>query len=129
MRYLFAGGGTGGHIYPAVAIAKEILKNEQDAQILFVGTEKGLEKELVPREGFELVTIEVQGFKRKLSFDTLKTVYKAFTGFKQANKILKDFKPHVVIGTGGYVCGPVLMAAVITYIVSLPLNWFIKLAN
>ncbi|ERM92807.1 MULTISPECIES: undecaprenyldiphospho-muramoylpentapeptide beta-N-acetylglucosaminyltransferase [Caldanaerobacter] len=119
MRYLFAGGGTGGHIYPAVAIAKEILKNEQDAQILFVGTEKGLEKELVPREGFELVTIEVQGFKRKLSFDTLKTVYKAFTGFKQANKILKDFKPHVVIGTGGYVCGPVLMAAVIKRIPTL----------
>ncbi|MGB9809176.1 MAG: glycosyltransferase, partial [Caldanaerobacter sp.] len=75
MRYLIAGGGTGGHIYPAVAIAKEILKNEKDAEILFVGTKKGLEVDLVPREGFRLVTIEVQGFRRKLSFDTLKTVY------------------------------------------------------
>ncbi|MGB9780004.1 undecaprenyldiphospho-muramoylpentapeptide beta-N-acetylglucosaminyltransferase [Caldanaerobacter sp.] len=119
MRYLIAGGGTGGHIYPAVAIAKEILKNEKDAEILFVGTKKGLEVDLVPREGFRLVTIEVQGFRRKLSFDTLKTVYKAFSGFNQAMKILREFKPHVVIGTGGYVCGPVLMAAILKRIPTL----------
>jgi len=111
LKYLFAGGGTGGHIYPAIAIAKEILKNEKDAQILFVGTKKGLENELVPREGFELKTITVQGFKRKLSLDTLKTIYKAMVGLKEAYDILEEFKPDVVIGTGGYVGGPVLMMA------------------
>ncbi|AIS52707.1 UDP-N-acetylglucosamine--N-acetylmuramyl-(pentapeptide) pyrophosphoryl-undecaprenol N-acetylglucosamine transferase MurG [Thermoanaerobacter kivui] len=119
MKYLFAGGGTGGHIYPAIAIAKEILKNEKDAQILFVGTKKGLENELVPREGFELKTITAQGFKRKLSLDTLKTVHKAIIGLKEANKILKEFKPDVVIGTGGYVCGPVLMMAALRGITTL----------
>ncbi|EIW00878.1 undecaprenyldiphospho-muramoylpentapeptide beta-N-acetylglucosaminyltransferase [Thermoanaerobacter siderophilus] len=119
MKYLFAGGGTGGHIYPAIAIAKEILKNEKDAQILFVGTKKGLENELVPREGFELKTITVQGFKRKLSLDTLKTIYKAMVGLKEANDILKEFKPDVVIGTGGYVGGPVLMMAALKGIPTL----------
>ncbi|WP_028992143.1 undecaprenyldiphospho-muramoylpentapeptide beta-N-acetylglucosaminyltransferase [Thermoanaerobacter thermocopriae] len=119
MKYLFAGGGTGGHIYPPIAIAKEILNNEKDAQILFVGTKKGLENELVPREGFELKTITVQGFKRKLSLDTLKTIYKAVVGLKEANNILKKFKPDVVIGTGGYVCGPVLMVAALKGIPTL----------
>ncbi|HAA64214.1 MAG TPA: undecaprenyldiphospho-muramoylpentapeptide beta-N-acetylglucosaminyltransferase, partial [Thermoanaerobacter sp.] len=119
MKYLFAGGGTGGHIYPAIAIAKEILKNEKDAQILFVGTKKGLENELVPREGFELKTITVQGFKRKLSLDTLKTIYKAMVGLKEAYDILKEFKPDVVIGTGGYVGGPVLMMAALKGIPTL----------
>lgn len=119
MKYLFAGGGTGGHIYPAIAIAKEILKNEKNAQILFVGTKKGLENELVPREGFELKTITVQGFKRKLSLDTLKTIYKAMVGLKEANNILNEFKPDVVIGTGGYVCGPVLMMAALKGIPTL----------
>ncbi|HHW57696.1 MAG TPA: undecaprenyldiphospho-muramoylpentapeptide beta-N-acetylglucosaminyltransferase [Clostridia bacterium] len=119
MRYLFAGGGTGGHIYPAIAIAKEILKNEKDAQILFVGTKKGLENEIVPKEGFELRTISVQGFKRKLSFDTFKTFYKAAVGLYEANKILRDFNPDVVIGTGGYVCGPIVMMAALKGIPTL----------
>lgn len=111
MKYLLAGGGTGGHIYPAIAIANEILKNEPDAKILFVGTKNGLESELVPRSGFELKIITVQGFKRKISFDTLRTVKKAIIGLRDANRILNDFKPDVVIGTGGYVCGPVVMMA------------------
>lgn len=113
MKYLLTGGGTGGHIYPAIAIANEILRNEPDAKILFVGTKNGLESELVPKSGFELKTITVQGFKRKLSFDTLRTVKKAIIGLKDANRILNDFKPDVVIGTGGYVCGPVVLMAVL----------------
>lgn len=119
MKYLISGGGTGGHIYPAVAIAKEILKNENDADILFVGTKNGLENDLIPREGFKLETITVQGFKRKISIDNLKTLKKAFIGLKDANKILKNFKPDIVIGTGGYVCGPVVMMAAIKGIPTL----------
>lgn len=119
MRYLLAGGGTGGHIYPAVAIADEIKRNEKDAEILFVGTENGLEKELVPKSGYRLMTIRVKGFKRKLSLDTLKTVKIAFDGMIDAKKIINEYKPDIVIGTGGYVCGPVLMVAAMKHIPTL----------
>jgi len=111
MRYIISGGGTGGHIYPGIAIAKEILSNEPDAEILFVGTEHGLEGKLVPREGFDIRFIDVKGFKRKLSFDTFKTVGKLFKSFGSIRKILKEFKPDAVIGTGGYVCFPVVFIA------------------
>ena len=111
MRYIISGGGTGGHINPGLAIAKEILKNEPDSQILFVGTKNGLEGKLVPREGFEIQFIDVKGFKRKLSLDTLKTITKLFKSFGSTNKIFKEFKPDAVIGTGGYVCGPVVFTA------------------
>jgi len=111
MRYLIAGGGTGGHIYPALAIASEIRDRYKDAEILYVGTNRGLEKELVPREGFNFKTIRVQGLPRKLNLDTLKAVKELMLGLKDANGIIKDFKPHVVIGTGGYVCGPVVYIA------------------
>lgn len=119
MRYLLTGGGTGGHIYPAVAIANEIKRNEKDAEILFVGTEKGLEKELVPKSGFELKTIRVKGFKRKLSLDTLRTIKIAFDGLIDAKKIIDEYKPDIVIGTGGYVCGPVVMIAALKHIPTL----------
>ncbi|HHV74100.1 MAG TPA: undecaprenyldiphospho-muramoylpentapeptide beta-N-acetylglucosaminyltransferase [Thermoanaerobacterium sp.] len=119
MRYLLTGGGTGGHIYPAVAIANEIMRNEKDAEILFVGTENGLEKELVPKSGYTLKTIRVKGFKRKLSIDTIKTIKIAFDGLIDAKKIINDYRPDVVIGTGGYVCGPVVMTAALMKIPTL----------
>jgi UDP-N-acetylglucosamine--N-acetylmuramyl-(pentapeptide) pyrophosphoryl-undecaprenol N-acetylglucosamine transferase len=111
MRVLIAGGGTGGHINPGLAIAKYILQQDANAEITFVGTEKGLETKLVPREGFKLETITVRGFKRKLSVDTLVAVKELFQSFFEASKLIKRVKPDIVIGTGGYVCGPVLYMA------------------
>lgn len=111
MKVLIAGGGTGGHINPGLAIAKYIKQKEPQAEITFVGTEKGLETKLVPREGFKLETITVRGFKRKLSVDTVVAVKELIQSFFEAAKLIKRLKPDVVIGTGGYVCGPVLYVA------------------
>lgn len=109
MRILITGGGTGGHVYPAISIADEIKKKHKDAVILFVGTEKGIENDVVPKAGYDFKTVIVKGFKRKLSFDTVKTVFYMFKGFFQAGKIIKEFKPDVIVGTGGYVAGPVMI--------------------
>ncbi len=111
MKVLIAGGGTGGHVNPGLAIAKHIKNKNPDANITFVGTQKGLETKLVPREGYVLETITVRGFKRKLSFDTVVAVKELLQSFFQASKLLKRLKPDIVIGTGGYVCGPVLYIA------------------
>ncbi|WP_024833940.1 undecaprenyldiphospho-muramoylpentapeptide beta-N-acetylglucosaminyltransferase [Ruminiclostridium josui] len=111
MKVLIAGGGTGGHINPGLAIAKYIKQKDADADITFVGTIKGLETKLVPREGFPLETITVRGFKRKLSMDTLIAIKELIQSFFQASRLLKKINPDVVIGTGGYVCGPVLYMA------------------
>jgi len=111
VRVLISGGGTGGHIYPGVAIAKKILQKYPDAKILFVGTENGLEKKLIPHEGFEIQFITVEGLNKRLSKKTLSSIKKVFKGFFDANKIINTFRPDIVIGTGGYVCGPVVLAA------------------
>jgi len=111
VKVLIAGGGTGGHINPGLAIAKYIKQQEPLAEITFVGTKKGLETKLVPREGFTLETITVRGFKRKLSFDTVVAVKELLQSFFEASKLIKKIRPDVVIGTGGYVCGPVLYVA------------------
>lgn len=111
MRVLLSGGGTGGHVYPAIAIANRIKEQYPDAEIIFVGTEKGIESEIVPKYGYELKTVTVQGFKRKIDFDNVKRVFKLFKGLEQSRKVVKKFKPDVVIGTGGYVSGPVLFNA------------------
>lgn len=114
MRVLLSGGGTGGHVYPAIAIANRIKEQYPDAEIIFVGTEKGIESEIVPKYGYELKTVTVQGFKRKIDFDNVKRVFKLFKGLEQSRKVVKKFKPDVVIGTGGYVSGPVLFNAAIS---------------
>ncbi|RXI98102.1 undecaprenyldiphospho-muramoylpentapeptide beta-N-acetylglucosaminyltransferase [Anaerobacillus alkaliphilus] len=111
MRVIVSGGGTGGHIYPALALIKEIQKREPNAEFLYIGTEKGLESTLVKREGIAFKTIHITGFKRKLSLDNVKTVIRFLRGVTRAKQLIKDFKPDVVIGTGGYVCGPVVYAA------------------
>ena len=118
-RIIISGGGTGGHIYPAITIYKEIMKQNPDAQVLYVGTEKGLEATLVPKEGIEFTTLPVQGLQRKLSFGTLVTLGKTAFSLVKANTIISNFKPDVVIGTGGYVCGPILMAAALRNIPTL----------
>ncbi|NLB74146.1 MAG: undecaprenyldiphospho-muramoylpentapeptide beta-N-acetylglucosaminyltransferase [Firmicutes bacterium] len=111
MKVIIAGGGTGGHIYPGITIAKTLLGRIPDAKVVFVGTRRGLEVDVVPKEGFELLLIDVAGFQRKISLDTLATFYRAFKGVFQARAILKRFRPDVVVGTGGYVSGPVVLAA------------------
>ena len=111
MRVMLVGGGTAGHINPALAAAKYIRKKHPDAELLFIGTQRGLEKTLVPREGFDIQFIEVQGFKRSLSPKNLIAIAKAALAYSKSAGIIKRFKPDVVIGTGGYVSGPVLAAA------------------
>lgn len=111
MKVILSGGGTGGHIYPALTIADAIKKECPDAEIFFVGTKEGLEKNIIPRYGYELKYIEVAGFKRSLSFDTVKSFFKLFAGLFDAYKIVAEAKPDLVIGTGGYVCGPICFMA------------------
>ncbi|NCA93163.1 undecaprenyldiphospho-muramoylpentapeptide beta-N-acetylglucosaminyltransferase, partial [bacterium] len=111
MRVIMTGGGTGGHIYPAIAIADKIKRKNPQAEILFVGTEKGMEKDLVPKSGYEIRFITVSGFNRKNIIKSFKTILDAIKGSKEAKSILMDFKPDIVIGTGGYVCGPLVREA------------------
>lgn len=111
MKVLLSGGGTGGHVYPAIAIANRIKEDYPDAEILFVGTAKGIESEIVPKYGYNIETVTVQGFKRKIDLDNVKRVFKLFKGLEQSRKVIKRFKPDIVIGTGGYVSGPVLFNA------------------
>lgn len=111
MRAVLSGGGTAGHINPAIFIAKKILEKEPDSQILFVGTPGGMENRLVGKAGFEIRHVKVMGLRRKLTLENVKAAYYAFTSVGKAKKILRDFRPDVVIGTGGYVCWPVLRAA------------------
>lgn len=114
-KILFATGGTGGHINPALAVAGYIRENYSKAEILFVGTADRMEAQLVPTAGYDFKTIEIQGFSRELNFEGLKhnikTVNLLFKSEGQAKKIIEDFKPDVVIGFGGYVSGPVLSVA------------------
>lgn len=111
MRIVLTGGGTGGHIYPALAVAKEILRKEPQATFLYIGSGKGLEADIVPRAGILFKSIEIAGFKRKLSIDNLRTVWKFIRAVSRSRELLRTFKPDAVIGTGGYVCGPVVYAA------------------
>ncbi|MGN1401758.1 MAG: undecaprenyldiphospho-muramoylpentapeptide beta-N-acetylglucosaminyltransferase [Bacillus sp. (in: firmicutes)] len=111
MKIVVSGGGTGGHIYPALALIREIKKKHKNCSFLYIGTEKGLESSLVPREGIDFKSIHITGFKRKLSFDNVKTVARFLKGVLDSKKMIKEFGADVVIGTGGYVCGPVVYAA------------------
>ena len=111
MRVLMTGGGTAGHINPALAIANTIKKNIPDAEIEFVGTERGLENTLVTKEGYKLHHVNIMGISRSLSLKNLKAVMLTVTSQFEAKKIIKNFKPDIVIGTGGYVCWPALKMA------------------
>lgn len=111
MRVIIAAAGTAGHINPGLAIANEIKKQEKNSKIIFIGTTRGLENDLVPRAGYELKTIDAYGLSKKISIDNIKKMYKTLKGFGEAKKIIKEFKPDVVIGTGGYICGATIMGA------------------
>lgn len=116
MRFLFATGGTAGHINPALAVASYIKEQYPESEILFIGTADHMEARLVPNAGFDFKTIKINGFKRSLSpkaiAANIKTVFRLFDSEKASKNIIKDFKPDVVIGFGGYVSGPVLQQAV-----------------
>ena len=115
MKILFAAGGTGGHINPALATAGEIRERYPDAEILFVGTKDKMEAKLVPAAGFDFTTIRISGFQRKISIENiirnLKTIFYLLFCTFSVKKILRNFKPDVVVGFGGYVSGPVVRTA------------------
>lgn len=111
MKVIVAAAGTGGHINPGIAIANKIKEKEPDSEIIFIGTDRGIENDLVPRAGYKLKTVEAYGISKKISVKTLKNNIKTIKGFSQAKKIIKEFAPNVVIGTGGYICGGAISGA------------------
>lgn len=115
MRVLLTGGGTGGHIYPALAVARRLQETDPDVKLLYVGTKRGLESTIVPKEGIPFKTIEIEGFKRSINFEGLKYNLRSVSLFLksigEAKKIIREFKPDVVLGTGGYVSAPICYAA------------------
>ena len=117
-RVIISGGGTGGHIYPALTIARAIAAMEE-TEFLYVGSRRGLENTLIPKENIPFVTLDVRGLERKISVRNLLTLGKTVAGLVAAKKIIRKFNPHVVIGTGGFVCGPVLLAACLSGIPTL----------
>lgn len=108
---MISGGGTGGHIYPALAIFDQLKKEDERGKFLYVGTPNGLEKELATRAGYDYETVRVMGMPRNASLKSLKSASVLLQGLADANRILKKFKPDIVIGTGGYVSFPVLFMA------------------
>jgi len=108
MKIIVTGGGTGGHVYPALSIADEIKRRNPDAEIIFVGTERGIESRVVPESGYELKIIDAAGINRRKILENIKVAYAGFRGLRQCMGILKEFKPELVIGTGGYVSGPMV---------------------
>ena len=115
MRVLLTGGGTGGHIYPALAVARRLKETNEDVTLLYVGTDRGLESRIVPQEGITFRSIEMEGFKRSLNFDGIKynirSVGLFLKSIRESKKIIQEFKPDVVLGTGGYVSAPICYAA------------------
>jgi len=111
MRVLIAAGGTGGHIYPGIAVAQEIMRRDASSKIRFVGTARGLESRLVPQAGFELSLIESSGLKNVSSMARMRGILVLPKSFTSALSVIREFKPDVVVGAGGYVSGPVVMMA------------------
>ena len=111
MKVIIAAAGTGGHINPGIAIANKIMEKEPKSKITFIGTDRGLENDLVPRAGYDLEKIDAHGIERKISIQNFKNLYATFKSIGVAKKILEREKPDVVIGTGGYICVPVVIAA------------------
>ncbi|MCJ7552250.1 MAG: undecaprenyldiphospho-muramoylpentapeptide beta-N-acetylglucosaminyltransferase [Ignavibacteriaceae bacterium] len=110
-RFLFAGGGTGGHLYPAIAVADEIKRMQPDAQILFVGTKSKIEERVVPKLGFQFKSIWIKGFARKLTLSNVLFPVRLIVAMVQSLAIAMKFKPKVAIGSGGYIAGPAIWGA------------------
>ena len=112
-KIVIAGGGTGGHIYPAIGIAQALQRLDVSVDIAFIGGSDKLESTLVPQHGFRFLPISVAGFPRRLTLQWLPTIWKVFHGLIQSLRYMKALKPDVIIGTGGYVSGPVLLAGIL----------------
>jgi UDP-N-acetylglucosamine--N-acetylmuramyl-(pentapeptide) pyrophosphoryl-undecaprenol N-acetylglucosamine transferase len=111
MRVLIAAGGTGGHIYPGIAVAHEVLRRDPNSKVRFVGTARGLEARLVPQSGFELSLIESAGLKNVSTVARLRALAVLPKSFIAARRVIREFQPDIVVGAGGYVSGPVLLMA------------------
>ncbi len=111
MRIIVTAGGTGGHIYPALAIINKFKEKEKDLEVLYIGTEDRIEKDIIPKHNINYVGIEMSGFYDDFSYRNIKTICRFFKAIKTCKKIIKDFKPDYVIGIGGYVTGPVIYAS------------------
>lgn len=111
MNVVICGGGTAGHVTPGIAIAETILEHEPTSRLLFIGRDGGAENELTQKSGYELKTLKIGGFLRKLTVRNVKNAFDAVASLQKAKKILREFNPDAVIGTGGYVCWPVIRAA------------------
>ncbi|MBR3210122.1 MAG: undecaprenyldiphospho-muramoylpentapeptide beta-N-acetylglucosaminyltransferase [Bacilli bacterium] len=111
MKVVISAGGTGGHIYPALAIINTIKEKEPDSEFLYIGTHNRMEKDIVPSKGIPFKSIEMYGFNKKNLFKNFKTIRCLFKAFKDSKKIIKEFNPDVVIGVGGYVTVPVIYSA------------------
>jgi UDP-N-acetylglucosamine--N-acetylmuramyl-(pentapeptide) pyrophosphoryl-undecaprenol N-acetylglucosamine transferase len=111
LRIIVSGGGTGGHIFPAIAIANAIKALRPDTEFLFVGAEGKMEMEKVPASGYKIEGLWISGFQRKLTLSNLAFPFKVLSSLRKAKKILRSFKPHAVIGTGGFASGPMLQVA------------------
>ena len=122
MKILIAAGGTGGHIYPGIAVANEIMRRDAESEVLFVGTARGLETKIVPANGFQLSLINSAGLKSVGIAGILKGLWILPKSFLEARTVIKEFKPDVVVGAGGYVSGPVLMIASLMRIPTLVMD-------
>ena len=111
LRVLVSGGGTGGHIFPAVSIANEVRRRHPDAEILFVGAEGRMEMQRVPAAGYDIKGLPVAGFDRKRLWRNFAVLGKLWRSLRMANGILRDFRPDIAVGVGGYASGPMLKAA------------------
>ncbi len=112
MNIILAGGGTAGHVSPALAIAEEIQADDKNSRILFIGRDGGKENEAINKAGIELKTLKIEGIQRKITLDNARRVYRALRSVHDAKNIIKDFQPDVILGTGGYVCWPVIRAGI-----------------
>lgn len=112
-RFILSGGGTGGHIYPAIAIANELKRRHRDAEFLFVGAKDRMEMEKVPQAGYHIEGLWITGLQRKLTLKNILFPIKLISSLMKANNIISKFKPHAVIGTGGFASGPLLKMATV----------------
>lgn len=131
MKLIVCGGGTGGHIYPAVAIAEYFKNQDGSTEILYIGGKYGIENKVLKNYDYRFETIDIKGFQRKLSIENIKRVFKTTSSMLKMRKILSKEKPDLVIGTGGYVCGPVVYMAALMKIKTaiLEQNVFMGMTN
>ena len=111
LKIIISGGGTGGHVFPAISIANALNEANSSIEILFVGAKGRIEMEKVPNAGYQIIGLPVMGFSRKNMLKNVKVIAKLLQSMVKARKIIRQFKPHVVVGVGGYASGPVLRAA------------------